>query len=106
MHPIADLQIEYSIVSRGPEAKIFPRCAELGIGVTAYGVLSRGLLSGSKPGAQGDFRAHLPRFTAENRARNETLVDTLRKLAAEKGATRGRSSPSPGCSPRERTSCR
>jgi len=87
VHPIADLQIEYSIVSRGPEARIFPALAELGVGVTAYGVLSRGLLAGWKPGAKGDFRAHLPRFTAENRERNQRLVDTLASLAREKGAT-------------------
>jgi aryl-alcohol dehydrogenase-like predicted oxidoreductase len=58
---------------------------ELRIGVTAYGVLSRGLLSGSTPAEQGDFRAHLPRFTAENRPRNERLVQALRTLAAERG---------------------
>jgi aryl-alcohol dehydrogenase-like predicted oxidoreductase len=85
VHPIADLQIEYSLVSRGPEEKIFPLLAELGIGVTAYGVLSRGLLSGSVPSAQGDFRARLPRFSAENREKNQQLVDELGRLAAEKG---------------------
>ena len=83
VHPIADLQIEYSLVSRGPEAKIFPMLSELGIGVTAYGVLSRGLLSGSKPVGKGDFRAYLPRFSGENRERNQRLVDALQKLAAE-----------------------
>jgi aryl-alcohol dehydrogenase-like predicted oxidoreductase len=87
VHPIADLQIEYSLVSRGPEAEIFPLLAELEIGVTAYGVLSRGLLSGSRPKAASDFRAHLPRFSGENLARNQRLVDTLRRLAGEKGAT-------------------
>jgi aryl-alcohol dehydrogenase-like predicted oxidoreductase len=86
VHPITDLQIEYSLISRGPEARIFPLLAELGIGATAYGVLSRGLLSGSRPG-QGDFRAHMPRFTGENRARNEALVETLRSLAADKGVS-------------------
>ena len=85
VHPIADLQIEYSLVSRGPEDKIFPVLEELGIGVTAYGVLSRGLLAGSKPSAKGDFRAFMPRFTADNRERNQGLVDTLARLAAEKG---------------------
>jgi len=85
VHPICDLQIEYSLLSRGPEATIFPTLEELGIGVTAYGVLSRGLLSGSKPAAAGDFRAHLPRFTGENRERNERLVAVLEKLAVEKG---------------------
>jgi aryl-alcohol dehydrogenase-like predicted oxidoreductase len=79
------LQIEYSLLSRGPEAEIFPTLAELGIGITAYGVLSRGLLSGSKPAVAGDFRAHLPRFTGENREQNERLVAALEKLAAEKG---------------------
>jgi len=87
VHPIADLQIEYSLVSRGPEAKIFPLLSELGIAVSAYGVLSRGLLSGSKPAGKGDYRAYLPRFTGENRARNQQLVETLQKLAADKGAT-------------------
>lgn len=87
VHPVADLQIEYSLISRGPEAEIFPMLAELGIGVTAYGVLSRGLLSGSKPARKGDFRAHLPRFTGKNRERNQRLVEALEKLAAEKGVS-------------------
>jgi aryl-alcohol dehydrogenase-like predicted oxidoreductase len=87
VHPISDVQIEYSLVSRGPEEAILPVLDELGIGVTAYGVLSRGLLSGSKPAASGDFRAHLPRFTGENMARNEGLVKRLKDLAAEKGVT-------------------
>jgi aryl-alcohol dehydrogenase-like predicted oxidoreductase len=87
VHPISDLQIEYSLLSRGPETAIFPALAELGIGVTAYGVLSRGLLSGSQPKSQGDFRAHLPRFSGQNRERNQRLVDALQALAAEKGAT-------------------
>jgi aryl-alcohol dehydrogenase-like predicted oxidoreductase len=87
VHPISDLQIEYSLISRGPETAIFPVLMELGIGVTAYGVLSRGLLSGSQPQSQGDFRAHLPRFTGQNRERNQPLVDALQALAAEKGAT-------------------
>jgi aryl-alcohol dehydrogenase-like predicted oxidoreductase len=87
VHPISDLQIEYSLVSRSPEAAIFPVLAELGIGVTAYGVLSRGLLSGSTPASQGDFRAHLPRFTGGNRERNARLIDALQNVAAEKGAS-------------------
>jgi aryl-alcohol dehydrogenase-like predicted oxidoreductase len=90
VHPIADLQIEYSLVSRGPEGKIFPLLAELDIGVTAYGVLSRGLLSGSKPAPKGDFRAYLPRFTGENRVRNEAIVAALAALAAERGTTASR----------------
>jgi aryl-alcohol dehydrogenase-like predicted oxidoreductase len=87
VHPISDLQIEYSLVSRNPETTIFPLLSELGIGVTAYGVLSRGLLSGSKPRSARDFRAHLPRFSGGNLQRNERLVETLRQLATEKGAT-------------------
>ena len=85
VHPIVDLQIEYSLVSRGPEAKIFPVLGELRIAATGYGVLSRGLLSGSTTGGQGDFRAHFPRFQGENRSRNERMVEQLRELAAEKG---------------------
>ncbi|HET9208848.1 MAG TPA: aldo/keto reductase [Thermoanaerobaculia bacterium] len=87
VHPIADLQIEYSLISRGPEEQIFPLLAELGIAVTAYGVLSRGLLSGSKPAARGDFRARLPRFSGENGERNRRLVEALEALAAEKGVS-------------------
>jgi aryl-alcohol dehydrogenase-like predicted oxidoreductase len=84
VHQIADLQIEYSLVSRGPEERIFPLLASLGIGVTAYGVLSRGLLTGSAPVASGDFRANLPRFHGENRQRNQALVAALARLAAER----------------------
>jgi aryl-alcohol dehydrogenase-like predicted oxidoreductase len=87
VHPISDLQIEYSLISRGPEAAIFPLLAECGIGVTAYGVLSRGLLSGSRPAAQGDFRAYLPRFSGDNRNRNQPLIDALQSLAAAKNIT-------------------
>lgn len=87
VHPIVDLQIEYSLISRSPEAAIFPVLDELGIGVTAYGVLSRGLLSGSKPAGPGDFRAHLPRFRGENLERNRPLLEALERLAAEKGIT-------------------
>lgn len=87
VHPIVDLQIEYSIISRGPEAKIFPVLAELGIACTAYGVLSRGLLTSSPIGGKGDFRAFSPRFSAENRATNGKLVDALAQLASAKGVT-------------------
>ena len=85
VHPITDLQIEYSLVSRGPEAKIFPLLDELDIAVTAYGVLSRGLLSGSSVAQPGDFRARLPRFSGDNLARNQALVAALGAVAAEKG---------------------
>jgi aryl-alcohol dehydrogenase-like predicted oxidoreductase len=85
VHQISDLQIEYSLISRNPEAAIFPALEDLGVGVTAYGVLSRGLLSGSKPAVQGDFRAHLPRFSGENFSQNEKLIDRLKQMAAERG---------------------
>ena len=85
VHPICDLQIEYSLISRGPEAGIFPALRELGIGVTAYGVLSRGLLTGSPLAAKGDLRAYMPRFVGENLARNRKLIDTLNRLAVERG---------------------
>jgi aryl-alcohol dehydrogenase-like predicted oxidoreductase len=84
VHPIADLQIEYSLISRGPEAAIFPALDELGISATLYGVLSRGLLSGSKPTAAGDFRAHLPRFAADA---NAAVVAELARFAAARGLT-------------------
>jgi aryl-alcohol dehydrogenase-like predicted oxidoreductase len=87
VHPISDLQIEYSLISRGPEQKIFPVLAELGIAVTAYGVLSRGLLSGSKPAERGDFRALMPRFNADNWQHNQHVVQTLQALAAEMGVS-------------------
>jgi aryl-alcohol dehydrogenase-like predicted oxidoreductase len=87
VHPISDLQIEYSLISRGPEATIYPVLDELGIGVTAYGVLSRGLLSGSRPAERGDSRAHLPRFSGDNRERNQALVERLQTLAAENGVS-------------------
>jgi aryl-alcohol dehydrogenase-like predicted oxidoreductase len=85
VHPICDLQIEYSLISRGPEREIFAVLEELGIGVTAYGVLSRGLLSGSAPLGSGDFRSYLPRFRGENLAQNQRVVGELRKIASEKG---------------------
>ncbi|HEY1586911.1 MAG TPA: aldo/keto reductase [Polyangia bacterium] len=85
VHPIVDVQLEYSIVSRSPEAKIFPFVREAGIAVTAYGILSRGLLAGSLPAATGDFRARLPRFSGENLSRNRKLVETIESLAADKG---------------------
>jgi aryl-alcohol dehydrogenase-like predicted oxidoreductase len=86
VHAIADLQIEYSIASRDPEDAIFPVLAELGIGATLYGVLSRGLLAASPIGT-GDARAHLPRFTGANREANARLVSGLRSLAMRWGIT-------------------
>jgi aryl-alcohol dehydrogenase-like predicted oxidoreductase len=90
VHPISDLQIEYSLLSRGIESDILKTCRELGIGVTAYGVLSRGLISGhwskERSGAQ-DFRAMNPRFQGENLDANLALVNSLRKIADDIGST-------------------
>jgi aryl-alcohol dehydrogenase-like predicted oxidoreductase len=90
VHPIADLQIEYSLVSRGIESDILKTCRELGIGITAYGVLARGLISGhwskDRAGAQ-DFRKMSPRFQGSNLDSNLALVERLRAIAGEVGAS-------------------
>jgi pyridoxine 4-dehydrogenase len=89
-HPISDLQIEYSLFSRGIESAILPATRALGIDITAYGILARGLLSGNwadRPAPARDSRANFPRFTAENLRHNLVLVDALRTIASEKGAT-------------------
>jgi aryl-alcohol dehydrogenase-like predicted oxidoreductase len=87
VHPITALQIEYSLVSRSIEADILPAVRELGIGVTAYGILSRGLLSSSPITAPGDFRSHFPRFHGDNIEKNRKLVEALNAIAATKNAT-------------------
>ena len=85
--PIVALQIEYSLVSRGAEATILPAARELGMGITAYGVLSRGLLSGSPVTSPKDLRSHLPRFRGDNYEKNQALARTLGAIAASKNAT-------------------
>jgi aryl-alcohol dehydrogenase-like predicted oxidoreductase len=90
VHPICDLQIEYSLISRGIENGILAATRELGIAITAYGVLSRGLISGHwQPGvlARGDFRAHAPRFQDGNAQRNLALVEALRQVATARGCS-------------------
>ena len=91
VHPISDLQIEYSLISRGIEDAILPTCRELGIAVTAYGVLSRGLISGhwhpDRSLTAGDFRAWSPRFQEGNLERNLDLVEALRRVADTTGAS-------------------
>ncbi len=90
VHPIADLQIEYALASRGPEAKIFPVLEELGISATLYGVLSRGLLGGKvATSAPTDYRRHLPRFSGDNAVKNAALVEQLRAFAAARQLTPG-----------------
>jgi pyridoxine 4-dehydrogenase len=90
VHPIADLQIEYSLIARGIENDILATCRELGIGITAYGVLSRGLISGhwskDRSGAQ-DFRMMTPRFQGANLDANLALVEPLRAVAADLGVS-------------------
>jgi aryl-alcohol dehydrogenase-like predicted oxidoreductase len=90
VHPIHDVQIEYSLLSRGIEDGVLPTCRELGIGITAYGVLSRGLLSGHWDPSRDvsrDFRGMSPRFQGDNLERNLALVDALREVAGEQDAT-------------------
>jgi aryl-alcohol dehydrogenase-like predicted oxidoreductase len=87
VHPISDLQIEYSLISRGIEDRILPSARELGVGITAYGVLSRGLISGhwrKDNFTAGDFRVHSPRFQGANADANLALVEALRTVAAAK----------------------
>ncbi len=90
VHPIVDLQIEYSLVARGIESDILKTCRELGIGITAYGVLARGLISGhwsKERSAAQDFRQMSPRFQGSNLDANLALVDSLCAIAAEVGAS-------------------
>ncbi|MFF8963097.1 aldo/keto reductase [Streptomyces globisporus] len=90
VHPIADLQIEYSLISRAVEADVLPTLRELGIGLTAYGVLGRGLISGHWSPARsvpGDSRGFGPRFSSGNVEHNLALVDALRRVAEAKGRT-------------------
>ena len=87
VHPVSDLQIEYALITRGIEDAILPTCRELGIGITAYGVLSRGLIGGNwRPGASaaelGPFRAHSPRFAGANAEANAALIERLGEVSA------------------------
>jgi aryl-alcohol dehydrogenase-like predicted oxidoreductase len=89
VHPVTALQIEYSLATRLIEREILPTARELGVGIVAYGALSRGLLSDTFDGtlAPGDFRAHSPRFSGQNLAHNLERVATLKEIAARKGCT-------------------
>jgi aryl-alcohol dehydrogenase-like predicted oxidoreductase len=89
VHPVAGLQIEYSLMSRGIEARILPTVRELGIGVTAYGIMSRGLLSSGSARAIGDRdpRSRFPRFQGENLQRNLGLLAALEQIAEGRGVT-------------------
>ncbi|HTQ58388.1 MAG TPA: aldo/keto reductase [Bryobacteraceae bacterium] len=87
VQPVCDLQIEYSLISRGIEPAILPTLRELGIAATVYGVLSRGLLSGSRPASSGDLRAYFPRFVGANYERNVKLLAALDAFASERNLT-------------------
>ncbi|MFJ2813577.1 MULTISPECIES: aldo/keto reductase [unclassified Streptomyces] len=91
VHPVVDLQIEYSLISRAVEAEVLPTLRELGIGMTAYGVLSRGLISGHWSAGRrtdlGDLRSFSPRFSEGNVEHNLALVEALRRVADAKGCT-------------------
>ena len=110
MAPISDLQIEYSLISRGIEEEILPTARELGIGVTAYGVLSRGLISGhfTRTGSspRTTSAAMSPRFHGDNLDHNLGLVEALRKIADQKGVTRRPDRHRLGARPGRRTSSR
>jgi aryl-alcohol dehydrogenase-like predicted oxidoreductase len=87
VHPIVDVQIEYSIATRGPERAIFPVLDELGTSATLYGVFSRGLLTGSTLKGRGDFRQYLPRFSGDDGTKNAAVVTRLREFARGRGMT-------------------
>lgn len=86
-HPISALQIEYSLWSRDPEDDVIPTLRELGIGLTAYGALSRGLFGGSVTAAPSDMRRHFPRFQGDNLTANLALMDKLKQLADRRNVT-------------------
>ncbi|HEY1778070.1 MAG TPA: aldo/keto reductase [Solirubrobacteraceae bacterium] len=93
VHPICDVQLEYSLLARSIESSVLPAARELGIAVTAYGVLARGLISGGwsaqRELAPGDIRAHSPRYGGENLEHNLALVDALVEIASQLGASVG-----------------
>lgn len=84
VHPLSDLQIEYSLITREPEKTLFPTLTELGMSATLYGVLSRGLLTGAK--VEG-ARMHYPRFAGEAGQRNAATIARFHAYAAERGMT-------------------
>jgi len=92
VQPVAALQNEYSLWTRGPETNgILEACEELGIGFVPYSPLGRGFLTGAMSKetqlGEGDFRKMLPRFTPEAMEKNQALVDLLRRIAGRKNTT-------------------
>ncbi|MBG0831454.1 aldo/keto reductase [Planomonospora sp. ID67723] len=93
VYPVTAVQSEYSLWTRDPEPEVLPVCAQLGVGFVPFSPLGKGFLTGSVDAgasfADGDIRATIPRFDAENLAANQALVDHVRALAEAKGATPG-----------------
>jgi aryl-alcohol dehydrogenase-like predicted oxidoreductase len=93
VYPVTAVQSEYSLWTRDPEPEVLPACAALGIGFVPFSPLGKGFLTGtvdpSTKFADGDIRATIPRFTEQNRAANQVLVDHVARLAAAKDATPG-----------------
>ena len=89
VHPVSVVEVEYSLATRVIEKELLPVCRELGVGITAYGVLSRGLLTGGMTGKfePTDFRGHSPRFTGENFEKNKKRIEVLKELADKKGCS-------------------
>ena len=89
VHPVSVVEVEYSLATRVIEKELLPVCRELGVGITAYGVLSRGLLTGGMTGKfePADFRGHSPRFTGENFEKNKKRIEVLKELADKKGCS-------------------
>lgn len=87
VHPICDVQMEYALIERKPETTLLPTCRELGVSLTAYGVLSHGLLTGSLSSDDAQAPGHLPRLKNPNRTENLALVENLRPIAADLGLT-------------------
>ncbi|MGW5664484.1 aldo/keto reductase [Streptomyces sp. NPDC003758] len=93
VHPVTAVQSEYSLWTRDPEPEVLPTCAALGIGFVPFSPLGKGFLNGTVDAStaftDGDVRTSIPRFTAENRAANQALVEHVAALAQNKGATPG-----------------
>ncbi|BDZ64881.1 aldo/keto reductase [Agromyces mangrovi Wang et al. 2018] len=93
VHPVTAVQSEYSLWTRDPETEVLPACIELGIGFVPFSPLGKGFLTGTVGAdasfAEGEIRSRVPRFAPENLAANQALVDHVRALAEQRGATPG-----------------
>ncbi|MEW2805908.1 aldo/keto reductase [Streptomyces massasporeus] len=93
VHPVTAVQSEYSLWTRDPEPEVLPTCGALGIGFVPFSPLGKGFLTGTVDASTsfvtGDVRTNIPRFTAENRAANQALVEHITTLAQARSATPG-----------------